>query len=263
MKQLHVVGRARQHACTVVLCAWFQGVIETTSRTPEVDMRKFLVLGCLIAALLIRPAVAVADSLTYAGLGSGAWVNLNLGGVTETGWAGEIKWTLSAGGVSSAITTYCGDLFDDAKIPVQLGTFETTVAVDLNPSISHGAVAYAGSNAAYLVNTNGSSAHASGIQAAGLQIAIWRAMFGDTFTVLNSTAHYSEIMTAAAGYTVPTGVSSVAGYFDVANGANIGSLAYGQDQVLIDTPEPATILLVMFAFIGTLGCHNQLRQRAV
>jgi hypothetical protein len=225
-------------------------------------MKKFLVLGCFIAASLSRPAVAAADSLTYTGLGSGAWVNLNLGGVTETGWAGEINWTLNAGGVSRAITTFCADLFDNAKT-VQLGTFETTAAVDLNPSISHGAVANAGSKAAYLVNTYATGAHSSSIQAAGLQIAIWQAMFGNTFTVLSSTAHYTELMAAVAGFTLPNSVSSVAGYFDVVNGPSIGSGANGQDQVLIGTPEPATILLLMFAFLGTLGYHGRLKLRAV
>jgi len=225
-------------------------------------MRKFLVLGCLVAASLIRPSVAAADSLTYTGLGSGSWVTLNLGGVTETGWAGEIKWTLNAGGVSQAITTYCADLFDNAK-NTQLGTFETTTAVDLNPSISHGAVPNAGSKAAYLVNTYAAGAHGSSIQSAGLQIAIWQAMFGNTFTVLSSTANYSAIMAAAAGYSVPAGVSAVAGYFDVANGSNTGSNANGQDQVLIGTPEPATILLMMLPLFGLLGYQRRFRRASV
>jgi len=202
----------------------------------------------------------VADTLTYTGLGRGATVNLSLNGVAESGWAGEINWTLTAGGVSRAITTYCGDLFDNART-VQYGILETTAALDLNPAISHDAVAGAGTKGAYLVNTNAASAHASDIQAAALQIAIWKAMFGNTFTLLSSTAHYDEIVKAVALYTVPAGVSSIAGYFDVANGSNIGSAANGQDQILVGTPEPATILLVMFAFLVTFGYHRGLKPR--
>src|SRR5262245_23312786 len=102
-------------------------------------MKKFVVVGCLVAASLLRPAVASADSLTYRGLGSGTWVNLKIGSVNETGWAGEILWDLNVNGVTKVITTYCADLFDDAKL-VQYGTFETTGALDSNPMISNGAV---------------------------------------------------------------------------------------------------------------------------
>ena len=222
---------------------------------------KFLIFGCLVGASLIRPSAAAADSLTYTGLGSGAWVTLKLGGVTETGWAGEIKWTLNAGGVSTAVTTYCADLFDDAK-NIQFGTLETTQALDSNPSLSHGALPNAGSKAAYLVNTNANTAHGSDTQAAGLQIAIWQAMFGNTFTVLSSTSNYNAIMAAAAGYGVPVGVSSIADYFDVTNSAITGSGANGQDQVLVGTPEPRTILLMVFPVVGLLGYRRRFRQVA-
>jgi hypothetical protein len=225
-------------------------------------MRKLLILGCVVAASFICPTVVGASTLTYTGLGSGAWVTLNLGGVTETGWAGEIKWTLDSGGVSTAITTFCADLFDDAK-NVQQGNLTTTAALDSNPSISHGTVPNAGSIGAYLVNTYAAGAHGSNIQSAGLQLAIWRSMFGNTFLILSSTPNYNEILAAAAGFTVPGGVSSVAGYFDVVNGTGIGSAANGQDQVLVGTPEPATILLVMFAFLGTFGYHYRLKLRVV
>jgi hypothetical protein len=227
-------------------------------------MSKFLASACVVVASLLHPWTAAADSLNYTSLGSGSWVNIRIGSVTETGWAGEINWLMTTPTIASkAITTYCADLFDDAKIPTQLGTLKTTAALDLDNTLSHGAVSNAGTKAAYLVNTNASGAHGSNIQAAGLQIAIWQAMFGSTFTVLSSTLNYSAIMTAAAGYSVPAGVSSVAGYFDVVNGTNTGSSANGQDQVLVGTPEPATMLLLTFAIVGLLGYQRRFSRTGV
>ena len=224
-------------------------------------MRRFLILVCLLAASVCRPAIAAADSLSFTSLGSGSWINLKIGSVTETGWAGEINWNMTAGGVTKAVTTYCGDLFDDAKLPVELGTLKTTAAVDADPTISHGALPQAGSAAAYLVNTYGAGVHGNSIQSAALQIAIWQAMFGAaSFTVLNTTANYAAITNALSGFQLPGGsFSAVAGYFDVANGSAIGSAANGQDQVIVGTPEPATILLLLLATVGMLGYSRRLK----
>jgi hypothetical protein len=201
-------------------------------------------------------------------LGSGSWVNLSIGGVQETGWAGEINWLLKTpNSAGQVITTYRADLFDDAKIPTQLGTFETTAAVDLDKTLSHGAVPNAGSMAAYLVNTNAGDAHkdTSGIRAAGLQIAIWQAMFGaDSFSVLNTTQGYTAIMGVVTEYLhgLPSHVSSTAGYFDVVNDVNqTGRAANGQDQIA--TPEPATVLLLMLAVPGMFCYQYRLKRRAV
>jgi hypothetical protein len=230
-------------------------------------MRRILVLGCLVAVSILRPAAAAADSLSYQNLGSGGWVNLKLGanGPTETGWSGEINWNMTANGVTKAITTYCGDLFDDAKLPTQLGTLKTTAAVDADPTISHGAGPNAGSAAAYLVNNYGVGAHGNNIQAAALQIAIWQAMFGaDSFTVLTSTANYGAIMSALSNIHLPGGsFTASAGYFDVANGAAIGYAANGQDQVIVGTPEPATIFLMLFAMVGMFSYQRRLKLRTV
>jgi hypothetical protein len=234
--------------------------------TSEVEMKRIVVVGCLVAAWMLRPGVAAADSLTYTGLGSGEWVNLKIGNVTETGWAGEINWNLTVNGITKAVTTYCVDLFDDAKL-TQVGTYESTGALDANPSLSHGAGANAGTIAAYLVDTNGASAHGNNIQAAGLQIAIWQDMFGaNSFSVLSTTGNYTAIMNAVAGYSLPSGpFSASAGYFDVINGAGIGSAANGQDQIVVGTPEPGLVLLLGFALIGMFVYQRrmQLQPRAI
>jgi hypothetical protein len=228
-------------------------------------MRRFLVVGCLVAVSVFRPAVAAADSLSFTSLGSGGWVNLKIGTITETGWAGEINWNMTANGVTKAVTTYCGDLFDDAKLPIELGTLTTTGALDADPSISHGALPNAGSDAAYLVNTYAAGVHGNSIGAAALQLAIWQAMFGaNSFTVLNTSANYTAIMNALSGFHLPSGsFTASAGYFDVNNGSAIGSAANGQDQVIVGTPEPATIVLTFLAMVGMLAYQRRLRVRTV
>jgi hypothetical protein len=222
-------------------------------------MRKFLVAGCLVAAAMLRPSIAAADTLTYTGLGSGQWVNLKIGNVQETGWAGEINWNLTVNGVTKAVTTFCADLFDNA-LWTQSGTYTTTAALDANPSISYGAGANAGSTAAYLVNTYGGNVHGNGLQSAALQLAIWQDLFGaNSFTVLNTTANYTTLMAAIGNFPLPGGsFSASAGYFDVVNTA-IGSAANGQDQVVVGTPEPGTIILLTFA-MGLMVTY-QLRRR--
>jgi hypothetical protein len=229
-------------------------------------MKKFLIAGCVVAASMFRPAGAAADTLTYTGLGSGQWVNLKIGNATETGWAGEINWNLTVNGITKAVTTYCVDLFDDAKL-TQAGTYESTNALNANPSLSYGAVANAGSIAAYLVDNDAAGAHGNNTQAAGLQIAIWQNMFGaNSFSVVNTTANYMSIMNAAAGYTLPNGpISASAGYFDVSNGAATGSAANGQDQVVVGTPEPGVVLLIGLAFVAMFVQHRrmQLQPRAI
>src|SRR5262252_6726707 len=119
-------------------------------------MKKIVQLGFLAVAVLIRPTPARADSLTFSSLGNGSWVTLTLGGVTETGWAGELNWLYKtpANTIGTLVTTYCGDLFDDAKLPTQNVTTTTTVALDSSivagNSMSFGAQLHAGAEAAYL-----------------------------------------------------------------------------------------------------------------
>ena len=56
-----------------------------------------------------------------------------------------------------------------------------------------------------------------------------------------------------------------AGYFDVINGAGIGSAANGQDQIVVGTPEPGLVLLLGFALIGMFVYQRrmQLQPRAI
>jgi len=240
-------------------------------------MKRFFQFSCIAVALLVRPAAASSDSLTFTGLGSGSWVTITYGSVTETGWAGEIDWLLKTPSnlVGSAVVTYCADLFDDAKLPTQNVTTTTTNYLDQTiaggNSASRGALPNAGAKAAYLVDTYAASAHGSNAAAAGLQIAIWQAMFG---TGSFSYSAAAGVVTAANGYLQGLNnawannqaavLSSTAQYFDVANDStHYGGNAFGQDQIdpIVGSPEPATVFLMLFAM--AVGALYHYRRRVV
>jgi hypothetical protein len=242
-------------------------------------MKKSIALGLLTLSILLRPAFASADSLTYSSLGNGSWVTLQLGSVTETGWAGEIKWLYqtTSNPIGTLVTTYCADLFDDAKLPTQTVTTTTTTALDASiaagTSMSINATAHAGAKAAYLVDTYAASAHGSNDLAAGLQIAIWQAMFGSasfTYTagagvITAANTYYGNLMSALAAN--PTGVYGyTARYFDVANDASHTLWnAYGQDQIdpIVGSPEPSTVFLLLFAMAAGFGYHYRMSRRTI
>jgi hypothetical protein len=230
-------------------------------------MKSFLIFGAL-AATLILPSRADADSLTFNNLGSGAWVTVTQGSSTVTGWAGEINWLLKTptDTVGKAFQSYCSDLFDDAKLPTQLGTLETTTSLSSATTVN--AQPNAGAMAAYLANTYGNTAHGSNDAAAGLQIAIWNALYGagafaysasSAGVSLAANAFYGGLLSALSSD--PSVVlASTAPFFDVFNSSSqIGTAANGQDQ--IGVPEPAPILLLMMAMAGLLWYQQMSRRQ--
>jgi hypothetical protein len=252
--------------------------METTTMLPQmISMKRIFQLGGLAVAILSCPAPAAADSLTFSSLGSGSWVTLQLAGVTETGWAGEIKWLYKTptDTIGSIVTTYCADLFDDAKLPAQNVSTTTTNALDASiaagTSISLNALPNAGAKAAYLVDTFAAGAHGSSDAAAGLQIAIWQAMFGTgSFTysaglgVITAATNYYGSLTTALLLNPSAVYSSSARYFDVANDAahSMGN-AFGQDQIdpIVGSPEPASVLMVVFGMLIALTYQSVFRLR--
>jgi len=208
---------------------------------------KTVALAGVFLALAAIPRSAAADTLTFTGLGSGEWVSITAGGITETGWAGEIDWWLktSSNPAGSGFITYCADLYDDAKLPSQTGVLETTSSLSGATSIH--AVADAGAMAAYLVDTYSSGAHGSDAAAAGLQLAIWEALYGAgaiSYTaagdVRTAADNFYQGLTTALTVNPSAVLTSTALYFDVFNDSNhTGRLANGQDQIA--TPEPSTL----------------------
>jgi hypothetical protein len=215
----------------------------------------------VVGAALSYPTAAAADSLTFTGLGDGAWVSFTAGGQTISGWSGEIEWLLKtpSNTVGKALETYCSDLFDDAKLPTQTGTFETTSA--LTPTTTLGANQYSGARAAYLVNTYAAGA-TTDAYAAGLQLAIWEAMFGPFTTPTTGTSKTGATVTGIGAFASlfyndvmsknPTTLTSAAGFFDVPNSLALSGVnANGQDQIT-SVPEPGQLMLIGLAMTGLL-----------
>src|SRR5262245_6790317 len=240
-------------------------------------MKRIVQLGLLAITFLARPSLASADSLTFTSLGNGSWVTLQLAGVSETGWAGEINWLYKtpSNTIGNMVTTYCADLFDDAKLPIQNVTTTTTAALDASiaggTSISLNALPHAGAEAAFLVDNYAAGAHGSNVAAAGLQIAIWQAMFGVNSFSYSASAGVVGAATTYYGYLTdallknPSAVySSTAQYFDVSNDAShtMGN-AFGQDQIdpVVGSPEPATVLMLVFGLAIATGFSWQYRLR--
>jgi PEP-CTERM motif len=184
----------------------------------------------VLVLALFRPSIASADTLNMTGLGKGEWVSINVGGVSESGWAGEINWLDN----SKSIFTYCVDLFDNAlsQQQVTVGTTDN-LTKDTDPYTTD----QAGGRAAWLFNAYADDIHTtlSNAQAAGLQIAIWQTLYKPgAFTIVASQA---ALAAADAYLNNAMGRTALAVYLDAARGA-------GQDQITHTVPEPGTILLV-------------------
>jgi hypothetical protein len=225
-------------------------------------MRK-VVFGGLLAASLLRPAVAAADVVTLTNngpsygwsVGKGDWVSIGLGSAAPvTAWAGEIDWLLtSATAFQQSLVTYCVDLFDDAQ-HTQSMIVSQDIANDLTPVNSSQSTSGAGGRAAWLVNTYAADASTNNDKAAGLQIAVWDTMYASSaFSVsapLEAT-NWAKQYLGTLGSNTSTGV-----YFDAQGGA-------GQDQIATNTPEPASVLLMMLGMCVIFGYQYRLKRTCV
>jgi hypothetical protein len=210
-------------------------------------MRRLVFVVGVVALALLRPAAASAGNLDFAGLGRGV-SGISVNGVATYGnvFAGELNWAwLGAppSGFESSIYTYCVDLLHTVTDP-QTVTVKSTD--DLN---SPNSTTSAGQKAAWLFNTYASGIHQSGTgaQAAGLQIAIWEALY-DTTAGLNSgnvifggSGLTAAVITAANTYLVALYSSAPYSTASALWLAPTGTTGQGQ---ITNVAEPATLFLL-------------------
>jgi hypothetical protein len=216
-----------------------------------------LVVGLLLGGS--RPAAASMIDFTglAKGVGGGGttlsgYVSVSLYGSSYAAGAGELTWNWMDGtptGYNSTFYSYCVDLqhaLGDPETVTLRSTDLLTVAGVTDP----------GGKAAWLYNTYAPTIHDSGtnIQAAALQIAIWKAVYdnsaslstgnfkltgasnGNLSAIWNQATTYLNALYAGGAHT------STATWLD----APISGLYAGQDQVTsvaMPAPEPGTLLL--------------------
>ena len=208
---------------------------------PMVTMKlSKLVLPLLTSVAMLVSTPVSADTVNFMGSGKGLGVVIHspsLGDISVK--AGELNWARTSGTELPALFySYCVDANHYLVSPQ---TFTVRSSDDLDtPGVTD-----AGGKAAWLVNTYAEQIHATGsnLDAAGLQIAIWTALYNENgsftsgpFKLLTT----GEVATRAQFFLTtlfsgPTGFqTSTAKWLDTPT---------GQDQ-MIPVPEPGSMLLL-------------------
>jgi hypothetical protein len=221
-------------------------------------LKKLLLVG-LFAATLGLPRSASAATLTFEGMGKKSIVTIG-GLVTGSFYAGELKWDQSAwSDLSSLLYTYCVDIAHEVTVPTEQVTRDSTDNL-VPPGPSNELASYAvdaGKKAAWLFNTFAGAVResGSGIDAAGLQVAIWEALYddkvdlssGDFRLVTDNTAYTGsviaqQIAAAATGYLGQ--LFNPDGSYHTSTAIWLNSpIPGGQDQIT-NVPEPASMVLL-------------------
>lgn len=227
-------------------------------------MLKRLLFIAPVLLVLLCPSPAKAASLAFDGTGKGVW-GVDIGGSLLTinnVFAGELDWTwLTAPppGFGPNIYTYCVDVLQDVTNPEQVTVQSTN---DMTPITAPGTVTDGGDKVAWLFDHFAAQVHNSGTndQAAGLQIAIWEALYDTTANLAGGNITFAGlslgVQTAATTF-----LNALYSASDVSTASAVWlNSAGGQDQVT-SVPEPASLLLLGLG-VGAIW-HVRRRQSAL
>jgi hypothetical protein len=216
---------------------------------------KLFVGVAMLGGFLLLPATANADQINFNGPALTHIVTL--GGTNGANYhgdahAGALSWTWNGtppAGFAKSFYSYCVDLAHFVT-PTQQVTTQSS-ADYVGGGVSNGI-----SKAAWLFNQYAAGIHSmadtatAAIYSAGLQIAIWEALYdntnnlaGDGFTASTSN---TKVMEAATNYLGELYKSDMKGVATILN----SNLNTGQDQIVQQVDEPSTLLLMGLAFFG-------------
>ncbi len=212
-------------------------------------MIKKLILSLFLFTTFLLPTHVFATTVGIS-LDFGQNITAEFNGAKVNGWAGRMNADFNSPDFNSA--AYCVDILHnfDRGYDVQYIVESPFTNVFDYDDKSNFYVSGSGKSAAWLMNEYIGVTDAA--QAAGLQLAIWDALYGEYFTVLNSD------LTTAAAYGFYKTYSFALGKADLdlfnAENFKVAVLEEGQD-VLINTPvpEPATMLLFSIGLLGLAG----------
>lgn len=214
----------------------------------------FLVGSSLLCALFLIPATASADQINFNGAALTKVVTIggsNLLNHHGDVQAGALSWTWAGtppAGFAQSFYSYCVDLAHFVTDP-------QNVTVRSSDGFTNGVVD-GGSKAAWLFNQYASGIHqmtdltTAALYSAGLQIAIWEAMYDTTANLeaggFTATASNSTVMTAARTYLTELYNSNMVGTATILDSTG----PTGQDQIIAQVSEPSTLMLMGLAFFG-------------